>query len=165
MVAFRSNWFIPISVAFVIVLVGIAAAITHPLASIQSEGVVRDVATAFVASEKNVRHSMPGVALKQAIDTNFGPFVASTLLQQWHDDPALAPGGTGFVDVPDHIAISTVVPQGAGYIVAGSIVYSNNKTTTTAAHTRPVIIFFVKESGTWKIAAYQEQVGDSALVI
>ena len=84
------TWFLPAILLTVLVLIGIAIAFTHPLTSILDEGKVRDVVTAFGASEKNVALSgasagATGAAatkteLVQAITKNYGQLITADLL-------------------------------------------------------------------------------------
>ncbi len=93
------------------------------------------------------------------IASTYAPYVDPTLLQQWENDPQGAPGRVASSPWPDHIAITSVSPQGRGYVVDGNIVFltSNNVVHGGYDSLAPVVIQVQQESGSWKIVAFQEQ--------
>ena len=153
------TWFLPAILLAVLVFIGIAIAFTHPLTSILDEGKVRDVVTAFGASEKNVALSGTKTDLVQDITKNYGQLITAELLQQWTAAPEMAPGKKASGPWPDHIEIDAVSPQGAGYILVGRVILVKDEAATpTVSSEIPVVIFATQVAGQWKVAAYQEQV-------
>jgi len=87
------------------------------------------------------------------IQQSYGLYVTDALLQQWRADPAHAPGRLTSSPWPDHLAIDTITPQGAGYSVSGHIVMM---TSAGESGQVPVVILVIRDANTWRIAAYQE---------
>lgn len=92
------------------------------------------------------------------IATEYAPFVSPDLIAAWQKDPTKAPGRTTSSPWPDHIEITQMTPQGAGYIVQGAIILmtSNEVEHGGNAGIIPVYIQVVRLDGKWQIVAYQE---------
>jgi hypothetical protein len=93
------------------------------------------------------------------IATTYAPYVDPALLAQWEANPQSAPGRVVSSPWPDHIQITSVTPQGTGYVVDGNIIFM---TSNSAEHggndgTTPVVMQLVDENGTWMIVAFQGQ--------
>jgi hypothetical protein len=153
MIASTKDWLVPVIIAAIVVALGLVALFTNPFKSLQDDSAVRDVAIAFVATQSDVVVSGTSEEVRKNVTEKYGPFVSEALLKQWMDNPASAPGRTASSSASTgEIAIDTVTNQGAGYVVVGRIVREAD------ASERPVVLFFLKENGAWKILAYQEQV-------
>ncbi len=92
-----------------------------------------------------------------SIASEYRDFVSPALIALWQSDPSKAPGRTTSSPWPDRIEITQMVPQGAGYLVQGALVFLAEGSEESAGIT-PVYIQVVRESGEWKIVAYQEVV-------
>ena len=113
--------------------------------------------TAFGAQEQNV--NVMAADASSTIAAIYAPYVDPALLAQWESDPTSAPGRVVSSPWPDHIQITSVTPQGAGYIVDGELVFMTNSETGQVgnAGTTPVVVQIEKENGGWMIVAFQGQ--------
>lgn len=82
-------------------------------------------------------------------------FASPALIALWQSDPSKAPGRLTSSPWPDHIEITQLMPQGAGYLVQGAVVFMTNGEEGSAGIT-PVYIQVVRVDGEWQIVAYQE---------
>jgi hypothetical protein len=83
----------------------------------------------------------------------YAEFVAPDLLQAWAADPETAPGRVTSSPWPDHIEISTLIPQGDGYLVDAVVV----EMTSSAESGRYAVILTVEQvDGQWLITGYTQ---------
>lgn len=82
----------------------------------------------------------------------YAPYVDPTLLAQWEANPTDAPGRVVSSPWPDHIQITSIAPQGAGYVVDGELVFMAS---TGVASETPVVVQLENENGSWMIVAFQ----------
>ncbi len=137
--------------AIIIVLVG-ALLIKNGGFGIDPASSARTVVEEFGAQQQKVSLLEPQASSTMA--EAYGPFVAPDLLAHLQADLDRAPGRRTSSPYPDHIDITTITKQGAGYIVSGSVVHMS---ATGESGRTPVIMQVIPHEGRWIIAAYEEQ--------
>lgn len=104
--------------------------------------------------------SLLGPDASSTLKVAYGDFVVPELLRLWQQDTQRAPGRSVSSPWPDHIDVTSITPQGSGYIVHGVLVYATSAgaTSTGTLAPAPVIVQVVEdEEGNWKIAAFEMQ--------
>lgn len=120
-----------------------------------------DMASSTVASFgqtlQNVSLLAPNAS--STIATTYAPYVDPALLKQWEANPESAPGRVVSSPWPDHIQITSVTPQGAGYVVDGNLIFMTSNSAENGGNdgTTPVVIQLLDENGSWMIVAFQGQ--------
>lgn len=116
------------------------------------EAQTRALIEAFGSELQKVSLTAPDAASQ--ISERYALYADASLLQVWAANPSSAPGRQTSSPYPDRIEIESVSPQGAGYIVRGSIV---EVTSTGESGRTPVVIQVVPEEHGYRIVAYQAQ--------
>ena len=154
-------WIGSIVIVLAVIGLGAFAYFAPSLDTAKDKADVSELVTNFGSKLKNVPLSGEGSLAQQAIQENYSPYVTPELLQSWLQKPSSAPGRLTSSPWPDRIEVQNVTPQGAGYIVNGTIdlltsVEAASSSGATAG-TIPVVVQVIKNGGAWQIAAYQEQ--------
>lgn len=123
----------------------------------EQENAASSTVAAFGQTLQQVSIMAPNAS--STIASTYAPYVDPALLQQWEANPQSAPGRVVSSPWPDHIGISSITPQGAGYIVDGELVFMTSDNTEHGgnAGTTPVVIQLEEENGAWMIVAFQGQ--------
>jgi hypothetical protein len=112
----------------------------------------RETVEGFGKALQSVSLLAPDAAAQ--LEQQYAPYVDASLLAAWKADPARAPGRRTSSPYPDRIEIQSVAPQGAGYVVSGSVVEA---TSAGESGRYSVVILVVPEDHGYRIVAYQEQ--------
>lgn len=136
-----------------IVLAVVGYVFSDDIALRADERQVRSLVQAF--GEHLQKVSLLSADAPSVIASEYADFASPALIALWQSDPSKAPGRTVSSPWPDRIEITQLSPQGAGYLVQGAIVFMANGDEGTAGIT-PVYLQVVRESGEWRIVAYQE---------
>jgi hypothetical protein len=135
----------------VVVLIGVVLFVNKGF-GIDPSSSARTAVEGFGAQLQNV--SLLDPAASSTMASVYGPLVTPELLAIWQSDPEEAPGRLTSSPYPDRIEIDTIVKQGIGYIVSGTVVYATSDGESSRS---PVILQIVPIDGEWLIAAYEEQ--------
>ena len=119
----------------------------------KDEAEVKALVVEFGAYLKSISLQEPSDTLKGDIQQVYGPYVTDALLQSWRADPTHAPGRQTSSPWPDRIEVSSIAPQGQGYVASGDIVMM---TSSGEAGRVPVVLQVIQQNGDWRIAVYQE---------
>jgi hypothetical protein len=151
-----------IVIAAVIVVVAAAAIIAVLMGGGASspasqENAASSTVAAFGKTLQQVSLLAPDAS--STIASTYAPYVDPALLTQWEANPQSAPGRVTSSPWPDHIAITSITPQGQGYVVNGQLVFmtSNEVEHGGNADTTPVVLQLVRENNRWMIVAFQAQ--------
>lgn len=117
---------------------------------------VRTLITDFGTHLKNVSLLSPEAA--STIEREYAPYASSALVELWKSDPSKAPGRRTSSPWPERIDITSLTPQGAGYVVQGAIIYMTSTEVDGGGNAgiTPVYLQVVREDGGWQVVAYQE---------
>ncbi len=114
------------------------------------EVLVRGIVTDFGTKLQNVSLEGPDAQVRAEIQANYSPYVSADLLQQWLDDPSIAPGRLTSSPWPDHIEIENVAKNYDGsYTVDGSVIERSNGTDGTTSYAVTLTLRLL--NGAWKI--------------
>jgi hypothetical protein len=119
---------------------------------------VKNVVVNFGAVMSLVSTSAPKKIAAQAIKDNYAHLISPTLLANWMNDPAEAPGRQISSPWPDHIEIASVIPIGTTtYAVAGNVVEitSDNIAHGGIADQYAVTTTVAIVSGNWVITKWE----------
>ncbi|HUO50109.1 MAG TPA: hypothetical protein VMU25_00850 [Candidatus Paceibacterota bacterium] len=124
------------------------------------KGEVSSLVTSFGKQLQKVSVLSPDASSTMA--TVYGAYASPQLLHDWQKNPATAPGRTTSSPWPDHIDITSINPQGSGFIVNGNIVLMTSNETAHGGNAGliPVVMLILNQNGKWQIVAYQEQRGN-----
>lgn len=140
---------------FIALVVLLGVVLYKPVMEARNESAARAVVEEFGARMKNVSTTAEPDIARPVIDQNYSGLVTAELLAQWDGAPATAPGRPTSSPYPDEIEISSITPQGSGFIVTGDVVQATASEGPIGK--TPVILMVIKQDGDWRIAAYQEQ--------
>lgn len=150
-----------------IIFIGLAAALLFfALSSTKNEQTpkapseeetVKTVVTSFGERLKNVPLAGSADLVKEAVQKEYAPFVASALLGRWLEDSSHAPGRETSSPWPERIVIKTIQKVGAYYEIEGEIVYMTSTEVTGGgdAGRTPVFLTAAFIENKWRIAEYQ----------
>lgn len=150
-----------IAVVVIVVIAGgaLLAVLIGSSSNVSTANTGEDAASSTVAAFGQLLQQVNIMApdASSTIASAYAPYVDPTLLSQWEADPTSAPGRVVSSPWPDHIQITSVTAQGAGYIVDGNLVFMTSDNTENGgnAGTTPVVIQLEEENGSWVIVAFQ----------
>ena len=93
-----------------------------------------------------------------AMQAQYGPYVAPVLLSEWQSDPMVAPGQLTSSPWPEKIEVTGITKKGSDFEVEADIVEVTNEgggigEAPTETARRPVTLTLEKNGSTWRITA------------
>lgn len=149
------------TIGILVILVILAGVAYYTLGGKADERAARELVEAFGLQLKNVPLTAEEEMVQESIGDYYAPYVMQDLLTAWITSPDQAPGRATSSPWPDHITVTSLTEQGAGYVVNGDVVLMTSVEVSSEADdnagTVPVVLQVVPTDDGWRIAAYQEQ--------
>lgn len=149
------NFIVGGALALIIFMVGI---LSFGQRGSRDSEVAKQLVTDFGRTMGSV--SLESSTASATLKSAYGEYVLPALLTMWQQDPSQAPGKSSLGSLPERIDVTSVTPQGNGFIVHGEIVFvvGSEASSYGALAPAPIIVQIVKdEDGNWKIAAFEIQ--------
>jgi len=150
-----------LTILAVVVIVGAALGvylISRTPTAQEDDRAVRAFVEDFGTKLKNVSILADKTMTADAMQAEYGPYIAPALLVEWQNDPSRAPGRQTSTPWPERIDVKSVTKKGANFEVLGEIVEVTNEggginEEPTEAARRPVSMTVEKIGNSWRITS------------
>ncbi|MEK7098286.1 MAG: hypothetical protein AAB908_00120 [Patescibacteria group bacterium] len=150
-----------LTVLAIVVILGAVAGvylISRTPTAQEEERSVRAFVEEFGTKLKNVSLLADRTMVADAMQAQYGPYVAPVLLSEWQSDPMVAPGQLTSSPWPEKIEVTGITKKGSDFEVEADIVEVTNEgggigEAPTETARRPVTLTLEKNGSTWRITA------------
>jgi hypothetical protein len=150
-----------LTILAVVVIVGAALGvylISRTPTAQEDDRAVRAFVEEFGTKLQNVSLLADKTMTADALQAEYGRYIAPSLLVEWQNDPTRAPGRQTSSPWPERIDVKSVTKKGANFEVLGEIVEVTNEgggidEAPTEAARRPVTMTVEKAGNSWRIVS------------